>query len=323
MNASQLKKLLTAFLKNRLNKTDRNLLQNWYDSFGESEKGVPGINNAIDEDFLRQDLLNRIQVQLNQPDRPIYKLNTFRNIAASIVLVTAVGMASWFFVFKSKQDISTAEISFQTVATTSRQLKKVILPDNSVVHLNANSRIRIPHHFSKKDRQFYLEEGEAFFQVAKDKTRPFIIHSQQLEIRVLGTSFNIRSYKQLADIKVAVTTGKVSVSEQGKIYGILIPGQQITYHKAKKTIQLSKVVPTDNDAWVNGKIYLEKAGFEELALAMHNIYGVTLRNEVADNHTYQYNLTIRSDRSLEETMKLICAIHGHNFKKRGHEILIR
>jgi transmembrane sensor len=322
MNTGQLKKLLTAFLKNRLNKTDRNLLQNWYDSFGESEKGVPGINNPIEENLLKQDILNRIQVQLNQSDQPVYKLTWLRNIAASIVLVTAVGFASWFFVFKSK-NIEKAETGFQIIATTSGQLKKVILPDNSIVHLNANSRIRIPHHFSRKDRQFYLEEGEAFFQVAKDKTKPFIIYSQQLVVKVLGTSFNIRSYKQLADIKVAVTTGKVSVSEQGKVYGVLIPGQQITYHKAKKAIQLTKVTPTDNDAWVNGKVYLEKAGFEELALAMHNIYGVTLKSEIAGNHSYQYNITIRSDRSLEETMKLICAIHGHNFKKRGYEILIQ
>jgi len=323
MNASQLKKLLTAFLKNRLNKTDKNLFQKWYDSFGESEEGVPGLNNPREEEFLKQEILNRIQVQLNQSDKPVYKLLSLRNIAASAILITAVGLASWFFVFKSKQDLNISKTDFQTIVTSSGQLRKIILPDNSIVHLNANSRIRIPVHFSKMDRKFYLEEGEAFFQITKDKSRPFIVHSQQLDVKVVGTSFNIRSYKQLDHIKVAVSTGKVSVTEQGKVYGMLLPGQQITYHKANKAIELSQVVPTDNNAWVKGRVYLENAGFEELSLAMHNVYGVTLKDENAGNHTYQYNLTIRSDRSLEEAMKLICAIHGHNYKKRGNEILIR
>nr|WP_121272729.1 FecR family protein [Pedobacter schmidteae] len=321
MNANQLKKLLTAFLKNRLNKTDKNLLQNWYDSFGESEHQVPGLNNAREEELLKNELLSRIQLQLNEPEKPTFKLWSLRNVAASVAVLTTVGLAGWFFMFKNAQN-TTGQTTFQIVSTTSAQLKKVILPDGSIVHLNANSRIKIPHRFAATSRQFYLEEGEAFFEVTKDKTRPFVIHSQQLDVKVLGTSFNVRSYKQLNNLKVAVTTGKVSVSEQGKVYGILTPGQQITYYKNSKTIQLSQVSPADNNAWIGGKIYLEKAGFEELALAMHNIYGVTLKQQMKHHPAYQYNLTIRSDRSLAETMKLICAIHGHNYKKNANEILM-
>ncbi|SMC89780.1 FecR family protein [Pedobacter africanus] len=322
MKASQFKKLLTAYLKNKLNKTDKNLVQNWYDAFGESEAGVPGLGNQREEQLLRDDLLNRIQVQLNQPEKPVYRLISFRNIAASIVLVAGAGFATWFFIAKSAQEPKTAVNQFQVITTISGQMKKLILPDSSVVHLNANSRIRVPHRFSLKDRQFYLEEGEAFFEVTKDKTRPFIIHSGQLNVRVLGTSFNVRSYRRLSDIKVAVTTGKVRVSGNGLIYGTLIPGQQLTYHKANKAVQLSEVRPSDNQAWINGKVYLEKAGFEELALTMNNMYGVSLKNETVNKVKYQYNLTLRSDRSLEETMRLICAINGHHYKKSGKEILI-
>ncbi|MDR6782034.1 transmembrane sensor [Pedobacter africanus] len=322
MNASQLKKLLTAYLKNRLNKTDKNLVQNWYDAFGESEAGVPGLGNQREEQLLKDDLLNRIQVQLNQPERPVYRLMSFRNMAASIVLVAGAGLATWFFLAKSAQEPNAGINQFQVITTISGQMKKVILPDSSVVHLNANSRIRVPHRFSLKDRQFYLEEGEAFFEVTKDKTRPFIIHSGQLNVKVLGTSFNVRSYRQLSDIKVTVTTGKVRVSGNGMVYGTLVQGQQITYNKANRAVQRSEVRPSDNQAWINGKVYLEKADFDELALTMRNMYGVSLKNETANKLKYQYNLTIRSDRSLQETLKLICAINGHHYKKKGKEILI-
>lgn len=322
MNANQLKKLLSAYLKNKLNKTDKNLVQNWYDAFGESETGVPGLGTRREEQLLKDELLNRIQFQLNQPEKPAYRLMSFRNIAASVVLFAGAGLALWFFLNRSVQGPETAAGQFHIITTTSGQMKKVILPDSSVVHLNANSRIRVPNRFSLKDRQFYLEEGEAFFEVTKDKTRPFIIHSAQLNVKVLGTSFNVRSYRQLSDIRVVVTTGKVRVSGNNLVYGVLSPGQQITYHKGSKTAELSEVRPSDSQAWINGKVYLEKAGFDELALTMYNMYGITLKNETGGKLRYQYNLTLRSDRPLAETMRLICAIHGHHYKQNGKEILI-
>lgn len=322
MNANQLKKLLTAYLKDKLNKTDKTLVQNWYDSFGESEKGVPGLGTPRGEELLKKELLNRIQVQLDQPEKPVHKLISFWNIAASIALLSATGLAVLFFISNYSKQAKIAENQFQMITTLSGQIKKVILSDSSVVYLNANSKIKVPIRFSSKDRQFYLVEGEAFFEVSKDKHRPFIIHSQQINVKVLGTSFNVRSYQQLPDIKVSVTTGKVRVSGNGKIYGVLTPGQQITYDKASKTAQLSALKASDQKGWMDGKIQLEKAGFNELALVMHNMYGVNLRNEIPGSQDYKYNLTIRSDRSLEETMKLICAIHGHNYKKTGYEILM-
>lgn len=322
MNAKQLKKLFDVYLKNKLNKTDKSLLQNWYDSFGESEQGVPGLENSSREKQLKNELLDRIQLQLNAPEKRVRKLFTFSNIAAAVAVISLGGLAALFFRADEIKNAKSTGIQFQTVETSVGQMKKVTLPDGTIVHLNANSSMKVPVAFSAKDRQFYLLEGEAFFEVAKDKQRPFIIHNQQLEVKVLGTSFNVRAYRKLADIKVSVRTGKVRVSGNGKIYGDLTPGQQITYHKSDQTAQLGSTGLTDQKAWIAGKVALENAGFDELALVMHNLYGVNLKNERANSKIYSYNLTIRSDRSLKETMRLICAIHGYHYKETGNTLTI-
>lgn len=322
MNAKQLKKLFDAYLKSKLSKTDKSLIQNWYDSFGESEQGVPGLESQRREEQLKNELLGRIHLQLNEPEKKLRKLFTFGNIAAAVALISLGALGVLFFRYSVNQDSKLAGMQFQTVKTSVGQMKKVILRDGTMVHLNANSRMKVPVAFSSNDRQFYLLEGEAFFEVAKDKQRPFIIHNQQLEVKVLGTSFNVRAYRKLEDIKVSVRTGKVRVSGNGKVYGDLKPGQQITYHKPNRTAQIGTTGLADQKAWIAGKVRLENAGFDELALVMHNVYGVDLRNDSAGSKTYSYNLTIRADRPLKETMRLICAIHGYHYKQTGNTITI-
>jgi len=325
MNISQFKKLLTGYLKNNLSGRDEQLIQRWYQSFGESEEGVPGLKDAQEEERLRNDLLHRIQSMTQEKKKSSPFLSWGRAAAAIFILLSA---GTIFFLTNrvAEEDNRIAAVpsaAYQTIRSGDVQMKKVFLPDSSVVFLNANSVIRFPQNFSKSERLFYLEEGEAFFEVKKDKSRPFVIHVNELKVQVLGTSFNINAYKELKDIKVTVSTGRVSVRDEASTSEILTVDQQLTYNKLSRKAERSTAKSQNSKDWINGNVILENAGFEELAQAMLNVYGEKLYTDRVNKNKYKYNLTIRSTRPLAETMGLICAIHNNKYRRTGDGILIQ
>ncbi len=118
-----------------------------------------------------------------------------------------------------------------------------MLEDGTVIMLKPNSSIEYPEKFSKSDRKVQLT-GEAFFNVTKDKSRPFIIGTADVTIKVLGTSFNVMAYEGAKEISVAVKTGKVSVYAKAKDLAanqpeinhevILTPNQEVIYNTTQE-----------------------------------------------------------------------------------------
>lgn len=124
------------------------------------------------------------------------------------------------------------------VAAAGEERKSFQLSDGSRIWLSPSSVIRFPEHFPGRSREVELE-GEAFFEVAADEEKPFIIRSGGLVTRILGTSFNVQSYASQEQIAVTVVTGKVAVSmgEQAKPVEVM-PDERAVFHKQSQ--QLSK-----------------------------------------------------------------------------------
>lgn len=316
--------MLSGYLKNRLPPSDRVLLQKWYDSFGEAEEGVPGLEDQSASEKLGEELDRRIRSIAEQPAPK--RLVPWRKMAAAIVLLAVAGAALWYAgdvrIQQPTEKPSSLQLVFHEVKTGVRQVKKLTLPGGSSIHLNANSKIRIPEVFDNNSRTVYLDEGEAFFEVARDSLRPFLVESGALHIKVLGTAFNVRAYHGLDDIAVAVSAGRVQVSDTSGVLGELTANQGISYSKENGVASIYGVSAGHVHAWMTGVVHLEKAGFEELALAMANLYGIALKSEDPQTAGYRYNLIVRSDRSLEETMDLICQIHKNNYRRKENEITI-
>lgn len=134
-------------------------------------------------------------------------------IAAAIFLIAS---GAWFYI----NQFSTAEVQFLTQGI----VKTDTLSDGSVITLNRNSLLRYPEKFSGKQRQVWLTKGEAFFKISPDKTKPFLIHTGNTLIRVVGTSFNVKNKGGV--IEVIVETGIVEVSRNGAMVS-LHPGEKV------------------------------------------------------------------------------------------------
>ena len=160
--------------------------------------------------------------------------------------------------------------------------RTVFLGDGSKVKLNAESKISYLKPFDEKQRIVQLE-GEAFFEVISDKSRPFIVKSANLEIKVIGTSFNIKAYPDEDIIMVAVRTGMVSVENtnqklpnaQNKSI-LLSPMEMATYSAATNRTSVSDYDTLKVLAWRDGTLYFNNATMEEFVAKMERWYGVDI-----------------------------------------------
>jgi transmembrane sensor len=231
--------------------------------------------------------------------RSLYRWMLAATSVAALVLV-------YFFVVQpgkeTKQAVA-ARSSGNTVTTKPGSKSQITLPDGTQVWINADSKITYDQNFPGRYREVHLT-GEAYFDVARDTTRPFIIHTRSIDVRVLGTSFNVRSYPNEKTTETALIHGTVEVTLHNnpdkKI--ILKPNEKLVINNEdsgattpqKKAaadepmLTLGKVRFNKYDSsgsietmWVRNKLAFENETFEQMALEMERWYNVSfyIKNE--------------------------------------------
>lgn len=150
---------------------------------------------------------------------------------------------------------------------------QVVLADGSKVYLNSESEIRYPTFFAGGERRVFLK-GEAFFEVASDTSRPFIVEVGEMDVRVLGTRFNVNAYVPERAIRTTLVSGKVRVSDrEDKAAVVLEPGQQAVWKKNGLTMR--EVDALAVSAWVDGKFYFEEGmTLEEITEQLQRWYDI-------------------------------------------------
>lgn len=181
----------------------------------------------------------------------------------------------------------------------------LVLPDSSVVKLNANSSIKFSADKWDENRQRKVWlEGEAYFEVKKkSQGRKFIVHAGRGEVAVLGTAFNIRSRGEKSE--VVLTEGKIELSLDDKKIR-MNPGDYITYSKSQKKIQSKKVKASDYYAWKDGMVVFNNT-LSEIAKELEILYGVqfNIENAALKNRKIQLSASADSLHQVLETLKLL------------------
>ena len=162
------------------------------------------------------------------------------------------------------------------------QIFKVVLSDGTIVWLNSNTKLRYPTAFSKEmDTRMVWLEGEAFFDVMPNKNKPFIVSANEVDVKVLGTKFNISSYQADDAIYTTLIEGSVSIQENSaKQNAITIqPNFQATFEKESMHLDSKKVNTGEYTAWIQRKIIFNNTSFEELIPRIERTYNVKILNE--------------------------------------------
>ncbi len=250
----------------------------------------------------------------------------YLSFAASIALIICT-----LFFFKS-EFISTGErpvaSRFITKENPTGQRREFRLPDGTSVHLNAESQLIYPDKFGDA-RRVHLK-GEAFFDVIRDTSRPFMITSGDIETIVLGTSFNVRAFQNSNEIQVAVVTGRVKVYELNqklkKAPLILLPYEMAVYHNHDKTLSKRIFEGTEVLGWKDGILYFHDANFNEVKEKLEQWYGVTF---IFEGVTYPKKLDPYKDfnasyqnESLETVLEGLSFIFNFSFKIKDKVVVI-
>jgi ferric-dicitrate binding protein FerR (iron transport regulator) len=159
---------------------------------------------------------------------------------------------------------------YNTLTVPPKMDYKLRLSDGTEVWLNATSRLRFPFSFTGDKREVYLE-GEAYFQVSKNDTKPFVVHTEQTDIHVLGTSFNVNAYSD-GLTRTSLVSGAVIATAAGKEVR-LKPGEEAVYSSENGY----KVVSFDDSevlAWMKGVYVFHNTSLSEIASVIERWYGV-------------------------------------------------
>lgn len=173
----------------------------------------------------------------------------------------------------------------------------LVLEDSTEVWLNADSKLLYPSHFDDGERVVELS-GEAYFKVAKDKSRPFIVKTQYLTTRVLGTEFNLRAYKN--NVEVTLIEGSVAVQQNGGKEIILIPGQNLTV--VKENLEVSNVDIRKYTSWVEGYFYFDAARLGDIMKELGRWYNINIEFEDKQLKEYEFKFWAKRDDNIEKTI---------------------
>jgi ferric-dicitrate binding protein FerR (iron transport regulator) len=218
---------------------------------------------------------------------PVWKMIT--RIAAMLVVVAGLSIGAYKIFTNPKAIIPVQDNLVQK--QNAKGVKSTIeLADGSKIWLNADSKVQYPALFNGNTREVYLN-GEAFFDIAKNPAKPFIIHLSNGTVRVLGTSFNIKAYDSEPVVETSVSTGKVAFiprlknnREADTVF--LTPNNKVVYRLDEEKITTATTVSSEDKAWTEGKMIFRSMLFEEIAVELERNFGkkVVFKNEEARNY---------------------------------------
>lgn len=180
----------------------------------------------------------------------------------------------------------------------------LILSDSTKVWLNSETSIKYPVAFASNVREVYLQNGEAFFDVKKNKNSPFIVHTSKMAINVLGTSFNIRAYSDEPELTTTLITGKVSIKQLDSDQSSnLLPNQQASLSAtgiAIKNVDVNKYI-----AWKNGRILFEDNTLEEIFKDLSRWYDIDVEFKNSASRQLRFSVDVERYENLSQVLDIL------------------
>lgn len=236
------------------------------------------------------------------------------------VQITKTADGQLVYTIAENKSGSSSPLEYNTIETPNGGRYEIALPDGTHVWMNAASSLKYPASFaSLKERRVELQ-GEAYFQVAKDKQHPFIVRTAQQEVKVLGTHFNINSYADEPEVKTTLLEGSVDISNlKSKNSKMLRPGQQAIVKDADL-----KIGDADLDqamSWKNGDFVFVGEDLKAVMRQVARWYDVEIEYQGNINSSGVVS-TISRTKKLSQVLKALQINQGIHFKVEGRRVLV-
>lgn len=263
--------------------------------------------------------LNKIhQPRIHHLKRPLF--STFQKYAAVLALCLVVGVSVFLMkdtIFKS----TSRQLAYITeTVSSSEDVREIILPDKSRVWLNSGSTLSYNENFNGTERRIKLQ-GEAFFQVTHDTTRPFRVETSLFTVKVLGTSFNVRS--DFKRTEATLVSGKVVIEDENeREILVLTPGQKVESTMESGSLQVMNVNTDLNTAWIHGYIAFENATITEIIQKLEDIYSQKIEILPSTNIERTYTGSVQKEKNVEQVLKSLQNTIPFDYKYDGKLIMV-
>lgn len=281
-----------------------------------------------DSEAYYDQILKKIKQPGNLPVKnspPVHRVHFLKRswvrIAAAAVLVITAGA-----LLLNRQQPATPKTAGQLPGATGTSKNNpnrfIVLPDGSKVLLHGNSKLEYADHFTGATREVTLT-GEAYFDVAHNAAKPFIIHSGHIKTTVLGTAFNIKAWPAEKEITVTVTRGKVKVENESGVLGILTPDQQISVNTQNNQSKQLTVQAEEELSWKNQEYTMDNVTLDEAITELQIRYGIIIEMAAGENPgNCRITASFKQDESLDYVLNVICKLYKASWKKENGRILL-
>lgn len=248
-------------------------------------------------------------------------LNFYQKVAA-FFLIPLIGLGILYWVVQSGQK---TETYIETIAPRG-QKSQIVLTDGTKVWLNSDTKIKYPGTFSKNQRDIYLD-GEAFFEVSKNLHHPFVVHTSQLDVKVLGTRFNVKAYADEEHIETSLFEGKVNlewnVNSSGQaLKKELVPGQSFVLSKTSQELAANPFPQDEIDGWKKNRLIFRDDTFINLVRKVERWYDVDVVYDEKQFNDRRLTVELYEGERLERLMEIVGLTLSVDYKYEKGKIIL-
>jgi len=261
-------------------------------------------------------LKNRIQNEV-KTNRAKFPARYYWYQFAAIMLLV-VGFGLWSVL---KQTNTPREVVLNQLITAKGSKGQYVLPDGSIVWLNSESKLTFPEKFSKEKRKVTLE-GEGYFQVTENRKQPFIVETDDIEIEVLGTAFDISNYAFQSTIDVVLLSGSVKVKEPEADKETLLSPNDLFIHNKKHAQSWTQTTnPALHIDWIKNRLTFDNDKLSDIIISLEGWYTVTIDCPVNFAQKTRMSFTVRNE-NINEILKAMSLIIPITYSIDGQEVRI-
>lgn len=244
-----------------------------------------------------------------------------KQVAAIAVLCVISSLVS-LYIYRTTDTTRQESYTCETIVPLGSQVQ-VYLPDSSIVHLNSGSVLRYNAAYNRNNREIYLN-GEGYFTIKKGNDIPFIVKAGNLNVKVLGTIFNVKAYEEENKIEVGLIEGSVNVYTNNEHVNnrILAPNEHLVYNKLTQAIQISPIDAQRTYQWTKGVLYFHKASLVEICKALERKFNISISPNSKHMTEDYFTGSISSELTITEMIDFLDIEKKYKWEKSGNTIYI-
>ena len=321
MKKNSISKILKKYLSGRFPNETEERVQKWIIKDNNSEEKEQASQEYWDELDVTADsntytALDRVNRRIGYLTMQAVKIPLYSKISRIAVVLIPFLLIAGGYLYHTYKQSEMIEVSVAYGDT-----KYLLLPDSSEIWINAGTNIRYPKNFSKSQREVHLN-GEAYFSVKENKAKPFIVQTERLSVKVLGTKFNVRAYSIDEKVVTSLTSGKVEVDTQSDLPKILKPNEQLTYNKNTSDIHIENIQASETDGWLKGKLIFNNASLNDILTTLERNFNISIENETGISSSKLYTVKFLKDENIDEILSVLEGVIGFTSQKQEGKIIL-